>query len=112
MNLDKRNLLIVILSVALLIVGYIAYNPKRSSNNDAIMKTEIQRLVALNQQTIELIAERDIKIIKFATQIDSLEHLKPQIHIKYVTKYKEINDANANSVANEFKRVFTNANIK
>lgn len=111
MIFDKKTIIIIALCISLLIVGYIAYKPKQINIYESVMKAEIQRLTKLNQKTIQLISERDLKINKFAIQIDSLEHLKPKIHIQYVSKYKEINDANANSVADEFKRIFANANI-
>jgi hypothetical protein len=112
MILGKKDIVIIVLCILLLIVGYIAYQPEPINGYDAILTAEVNRLNGLNEQAVALIQERDAKIDKFTLQIDSLQKLKPKIQIEYVSKYKEINDANANSVANEFKRIFANAGIK
>jgi hypothetical protein len=112
MKLVKKDYIIIILCIAICIIGYIAYCPKLPDNYDIMLNAEIKRLNALNQQAIKEIEKRDLKIENFTTQIDSLQTLKQKIHIEYVSKYKEINNANSNDVVNEFKNIFANTGIK
>jgi hypothetical protein len=113
MILGKKDIIIIILCIALAVVGYIAYTPPKPIDSyEKFFQAEVKRLNELNQKAFLIIEERDKKIGIFTGKIDSLQNLKPKIHIEYVSKYKEIDDANANSVANDFKRIFANANIK
>jgi hypothetical protein len=110
--MDKKTIAIIVLSVLVVILGWVAFKPKPNPYNDSLLKHELERLKTANDSLIKGIAKRDTKIIGFNAKIDSLQNLKPIIQTIYVTKYKEIDNASAGTIANEFTNVFTNAGIK
>lgn len=103
---------IIILSILVVILGYIAFQPNPNPYNEELAKHELERLKQENSTLVKTIAGRDVKIIGFNTKIDSLESLKPIIKTIYVTKYKEIDNASATAISNEFNNIFTNAGIE
>lgn len=103
---------IIILSIMVVILGYIAFKPKPNPYNEDLAKHELERLNKENSTLIQTIAGRDVKIIGFNAKIDSLENLKQQTKIIYVNKYQEIDGSSATNVAKEFNDMFTNAGIK
>ena len=100
---------IFVLSLCLIFSG--VYN-KPNDIDDAIYKQQISDLNKKND-SLKLSMEKKIDEIKtMQFKIDSLTNLKSQIQIRYVEKIKEIENANAIDVYNDFKRIFSNNNIK
>lgn len=113
----KKTLLLSLLISTIFVLSLYAifssfWNEKPSTLDDAIYKQQISDLNKKND-SLKLSMEKKIDEIKtMQFKIDSLENLKPQIQIRYVEKIKEIENANAIDVYNDFKRIFANNNIK
>ena len=116
-RLIKKTLLLSLLISTIFVLSLYAifssfWNEKPSTLDDAIYKQQISDLNKKND-SLKLSMEKKIDEIKtMQFKIDSLENLKPQIQIRYVEKIKEIENANAIDVYNDFKRIFANNNIK
>jgi chromosome segregation ATPase len=112
MKLDTKTIVIIILSIALAIVSYIAFK----GNSPEIDTTSIKsQLDALKQENDSLISDSEhhrAREIKFEAKIDSLEHLKPKIEYVSEKKQKQIDASNVSGVVSDFNSVFTNSNIK
>jgi len=111
-KIDVKTFVITILSILVLILGYVAFKPKPAQYNDSILKYVLNRLKTANDSLIKEIARGDAEIIAYNSKIDSFQNLKPKIQTIYVTKYKEIDNANAGDIINEFSGVFSKIGIK
>ena len=111
-KIDIKILAIIILSVLVIILGYVAFNPKTEQYNDSLLKYTLNRLKTENDSLLNCIAVRDGEIKAFNSKIDSLQSLKPKIKIVYVEKYKEIDNANSGAIVAKFKNVFAKAGIR
>jgi membrane-bound ClpP family serine protease len=80
-------------------------------NNSDYEKTKVKRSVDSIQRhsdsLIMLIATTEQRVNRMKMVIDSLENVKPQIVVKYVKKYKEIDSASAGTVVTEFDSIFS-----
>lgn len=111
MNIDKKTIVIIILSIALAIVSYIAFGKDEPVFDNTLVENQLK---ALKQENDSLMADANKHIekeTKFEAKIDSLENLKPQIQYIYEKKYAQIDNANINSVVNDFKGIFADNNI-
>lgn len=119
MTIDKKTIAIIVLSILVLVFGWIAFKPSPKNLNEELINAEVERL---NKENTELanqnasllvgIKNRDIKIATSERLSDSLNSLIPKIKQYYDKKYKNIDNASAISIANDFTNVFTNAGVK
>lgn len=109
---DKKVIAIIVLSVALLIVSYIAFWNEPVPYDEKLIEKQKQEFKRQNDSLQRQIEYEKGKQAIFLTKIDSLQNLKPQIQIKYVTKYKEIDNANVGSIVSEFDTLFSNNGLK
>jgi len=110
--MDKKTIIIIVLSILVLILGYFAFNPRPTQYNDSLLKYTLNRLKNANDSLYNCIVVRDSEIKDFSSKIDSLQSLKPKIKIVYVEKYKEIDNAYAGAIVAKFENVFSKTNIK
>lgn len=111
MNIDKKTITIIILSIALAIVSYIAFGKDSPEIDNTLIENQLK---AYKQENDSLIADASKHLknaIKYEAKIDSLEKLKPQIKLEYEKRYTQIDNANINSVVNDFKGIFADNNI-
>lgn len=111
MNIDKKIIVIIILSIALAIVSYIAFGKDEPVFDNTLVENQLK---AYKQENDSLIADANKhreKETKFEAKIDSLENLKPIIITEYEKRYTKIDNANINSVVNDFKGIFADNNI-
>lgn len=111
MKLDTKTIVIIILSIALAIVSYIAFKGNYPEIDTTLMKSQLDALKQENDSLIKDSEHHKAKGIKFEAKIDSLEHLKPKIQYEYEKKYTQIDNANINGVVNDFKGIFADNNI-
>ena len=111
-NIDKKTLAIIILSIALLIVGYIAFKPSPVPYDKELIEKQIKELQAKNDALLNGIVLKEKENAHRQETIDSLQSLKPKIQTKYVYVYKEIDNANVGTIVNEFECVFAKGGIK
>ena len=110
--MDKKTLIIIILSIALCVVGYIAFKPTPISREDKIIDEQLKELADKNNGLVNDIARITKEKARIELKNDSLEKSKSKIKIEYVYKYKEIDNANVPSVVNDFQGVFTDNGVK
>ena len=117
MKFDKKDILIVVLCITVIVSFYVLLGTiKKSSDFENTqydtMQSEINRLEGVNQylwyevKVLQADAEQRLKTI------DSLESLKPKITIQYEKRYKEIDNASAIGIVNEFKGIFAKDSIR
>lgn len=110
MSDNQKNILIVVLIVCLSIVSYIAFSPQKPYD-DSIIKERMDKLSHENDSLLNdnklLRAERS----SYYKKINSLNSLEPKIEIRYVEKYKQIDNASINSITNEFDSLFSKNGI-
>lgn len=121
-NTDKNKKLvyqkigIIILIITCAILAYFAFLSKRpilqNTETENILKKQIQDLNNENGYLKESVHIEKIKSSQYQHALDSLEGLKPKIVTKYVTIYKNIDSLNADSVVDDFNRVFADKGIK
>ena len=75
--------------------------------DNVLIDAQITRLKTENAQLRDSISVYVNIASDFLNQIDSLENRKPIIEIKYVTKYKEIDDASVITVVSELDSLFS-----
>lgn len=109
---DKKNALIAILSLALLIVGWISFAGNVSPIDNTIIEKRLDSLTKENERYALEISSRDEKIKKFEEKISALENTKIKTEIRYVEKSKNIDNAYVNGLIDEFKIVFASSQIK
>jgi hypothetical protein len=110
--MDKKNIIIICLVVALAVVSWIAFKQPPPPYDDTLIKSETKRLQRSNDSLMAHIGIITVDNARRDRKIDSLESLKPKIITKYDTIYKRIDNANSVSIANEFTSVFADANVK
>ena len=110
MNIDKKTIAIIVLSIALAVVSWIAY--KQPTYDNSLIEEQIQELQEKNKIMGSYILYVEKTAFLKQQKIDSLESLKPKIEIQYVNKIKEIDNASANVVASEFEGIFAKSNVK
>ena len=111
MNIDKKIIVIIVLSIALAIVSYIAFGKDSPEIDNTLIENQLK---AYKQENDSLIADANKhkkNTIKYEAKIDSLEKLKPKIQYEYEKRYSQIDNANINSVVNDFKGIFADNNI-
>lgn len=111
MNIDKKTITIIILSIALAIVSYIAFGKDAPVFDNTLVESQLKSLKQENDSLLTDAKMHQQKETKFEAKIDSLENLKPQIKYEYEKKYTQIDNANINGVVNDFKGIFADNNI-
>lgn len=112
MKIDKKIIAIIILSIALAIVSYIAFKQSSPEVDNTLVESQLK---ALKQENDSLMTDAKIhreKENKFVAKIDSLEKLKPKIEYVSEKKQKQIDASSVSGVVSDFNSVFTNSNIK
>ena len=109
---DKKTIAIVILSIALLIVSYIAFKTEPIAYDKELIEKRISTLEEENGHLNNDIATERKKTSEFLFKIDSLQTIKPKIITKYVTKTNEIDAASVGNIIDDFKSKFSNSSIK
>ena len=110
--MDKKNIIIICLCVALAVVSWIAFQPTPVPYDKELIDAEMRRLNGENDSLTKHIAKQNDLNLKDKKTIDSLQHLKPKIIVQYDTIYQKIDRINANGLVNQFGSIFSNANIK
>ena len=109
-------LILIILALITIFSAYTFYFQKTKVKNNnvleqSIIKAELVKL-ANEKKALENKLDSQEKISKnLVGQVDSLGHLKPKIHIEYVTKENEINNSYSVNLISEFDSVFAKNNI-
>jgi len=111
MKIDKKVLAIIILGIALLIVGYIAFKPSPTPYDKDYLEKQLNELKHTKDSLLKSITKLQADNFKSQAVVDSLEKLKPKIQLVYVNKYKEIDNASAGTIVNEFDDVFAKAGV-
>lgn len=112
MNIDKKTIAIIILSIALAIVSYIAFKQDSPEVDNTLVENQLKALKQENDSLLTDAKMHQQKETKFEAKIDSLEHLKPQIEYVSEKKQKQIDASNVSGVISDFNNVFTNSNVK
>ncbi len=112
MKFDKKDIIIFVLCIALAILSYIAFGGKEIIYDDKFTKEQLKKLEESNKKLWSEVSELELSADKKQKRIDSLESLKPKIVIQYEKRYKEIDNASAISIVNEFKGIFAKDSIR
>jgi cell division protein FtsB len=111
-NIDKKVLEIILLSIALAIVSYIAFTPTPVNYDKELIEKQIKELKQANDSLLTDNKELKENNTKFESKIDSLQALKNKSAIRYVTKSKEIDAATVSGTIDELKIIFAINGIK
>jgi hypothetical protein len=111
MTIDKKIIAIIVLSILVLVFGWIAFKPSPPPYDMALIHSQIKALDSANVQLGKEIQEERKKSALYEFKIDSLSKLEPIIITKYVDRYKKIDNASAIAISNEFSTIFANAGI-
>lgn len=109
---NYKNVAIIILSIALAIVSYIAFKGNSPLIDNELAKMQLD---ALKRDNDSLIIDSKVqfdKVAVFKSRIDSLQKLKPTIEYVYDKKIKNVDNTNVSGIINGFNTVFTNGNVK
>lgn len=96
--------------VVALILGIVLMHKGMSGNSHLTISNIEQRIDSLQKHSDSLaryIGKKEDEMKILIKKVDSLQSLKPAIQIKYVNKYKEIDNASVGAVVNEFDSIFT-----
>lgn len=105
--MDKKTIIIIILSLAFAVVSWIAFKTEPVSQENDFIEAQINALQDENNRLHVQIMDLRVKSARSAELIDSLQSLKPKIVIKYEDKFKYIDGASANSIAVQFAVIFS-----
>lgn len=111
-NIDKKILAIIVLSIALAIVSYIAFAPTPVNYDKELIEKQLKELKQANDSILTDNKALKENNTKFENKIDSLQALKTKSAIRYVTKSKEIDAATVSGTIDELKIVFAINGIK
>lgn len=114
MRVERNNDCLICVIVVILfgiLIGYVFYSTEPTSQVDNEPYKQLYDALASERAEIitqinDLKTKNDIQ----AKKIDSLEAVKKQIKIIYVTKVREIDTLNSNGIVNEFKGIFAKGN--
>lgn len=112
MKFDKKDIVILILCIAVGVLSYISFGGKETLYDDKFTKEELKRLEEKNKQLWSEVSILEASSDKKQKTIDSLETLKPTIVIQYEKRYKQIDNASAISVVDQFKDIFARDSIR
>jgi hypothetical protein len=112
MKLDKKDIIIFVLCIAVGVLSYVSFGGKETVYDDKFTKEELKRLEEKNKQLWSEVGVLEAGADKKQKRIDSLESLKPTIVIQYEKRYKQIDNASAISVVNQFKDIFAKDSIR
>ena len=103
---DPKNIVILILVIALAVVSWIAFKKEPSKYDESHIQAEIDTLNSENTRLLLKIAEERSKVAVFLGKIDSLQALKPKVITIYENNTKRIDDAGSAALVAEFKSIF------
>lgn len=106
MTIDKKIIAIIVLSILVLVFGWIAFKPAPKPTDTKFIEEQIKKLDSANAQLGKEIQLERTKNAFFQGQIDSLSKLEPIIITKYVTKYHSIDKLPSGGLINEFDSIF------
>lgn len=109
---DKKNLIIIALSIGVLILLYIAFSPSPSPYDSTLIEQKVRELQRENDSLALVNVVMEEKQNKATQKIDSLEGLKPKIIIKYVQTFKEIDSYSTAHVISKFDSIFADNGVK
>lgn len=109
---DYKVWIIIILAIAVVILSYMAFKTEPQPTDSKYIKEQIQALKMANDSLMKNVTILEKQNVISQNTIDSLQKVKSKIQIKYVNKYKEIDNADASDIINEFDDIFTTNNIK
>lgn len=112
MNLNTEKLIIIILGLLLALTIYFAFKIKKTPYDEELIEKREKQLEQQNAQLERDIALERKKTAKFQKEIDSLEHLKNKIEIRYVTKSNEIDNSSVSTTINDLDRIFAKNGIR
>ena len=110
--IDLKALVIMILSIALVVVGYIAFKHSDIPYDQKFTEAQLKELKHEKDSLLIDIGKRQGEKEKARAIIDSLQKLKPRIQIQYDKKYKDVDNASASTVINQFKDVLSKGGVK
>lgn len=114
-SLLKKHSTSIFVSIIILLIGYLAFKDKNNNNEPTYKLLYKNRLKLLNEEKKAILISIDsikFEIKKRELIIDSLKNLKPQIQLKYVIKYKQIDSANSFTIVDEFKQLFAKDSVQ
>lgn len=111
-NVNYKNIAIIVLSVALAIVSYIAFKHSAPLIDDKLAKMQLTSLKRANDSLIIDLNKESSKSSRFQFKIDSFQKLKPQIKYAYDRKIQDVDVTPISGVINDFNSVFANSNVK
>jgi hypothetical protein len=116
--LEKNGsvLILIILGLITLFSAYTFWIEKNKSKitnplEQKVIKAELERLFNEKKALEHKLDSQENVSKNLVGQVDSLGHLKPKIHIEYVTKENEINNSYSVNLISEFDSVFAKNNI-
>ena len=114
-NFDKKQFLIVMLSIVFgLVMGYFFFRPTKQPlpYDQELIDKQMNELKEKNKMLQGYVLFVEKKSFELKCRVDSLEALKPKIETKYVSKFKEIDDASAIGVVNEFQSILSKSGVR
>lgn len=112
LKMDKKTVIIILLSIACLILGYLAFHSTPVPMDDKFLQARYDTLQNANNRLLKEITEEHTKSIIYKRKSDSLGQLPPKIQIQYVKLYKKNDNASNAALLNSFDTIFSNAGIK
>lgn len=108
--MDKKNIIIIVLSIACIILGYMAFKTSPLPDNSAI----IARIDSISVQTKKVLRNSDSLLkanLSLRVLNDSLLKLSPKIKTKYVSVYKQIDKLDNRDVKDTLGNIFRENHI-
>jgi hypothetical protein len=99
--MDNKNIYIIILSAACLILiplAYLGWHREVNNYDEVFIERRLDSLNNENEQLIKSADRNEKRSVIAEHYADSLSKLPPKIKTVYVTLYKEIDKASANDV--------------
>lgn len=85
-----------------------------SKSTSYYSKTYLVKIDSLQKKNVSLnlsVIQYEHKIAQLTNSLDSVKYIKNNNKIRYVKKYKEINDASANDLINQLQGIFAENDI-
>jgi len=112
MFFDKKNIIIFVLGLSLVVCLFFLFKDEPKNIDYRFLETQINSLKVKNTELLKDIMVIELKNNNYESKIDSLLQIKPKINIKYVTKYKEIDNANASRLISLSDSIFSANGIR
>ena len=108
----NKDIVILILSFALITLSYFHFKKTDSVLDDSLFKQRESELKQRIDSLQSVVNNETLIRDKYEQKLDSLQNIKEKIKYVYVSKNNKIDSASVSDVVSQFKSVFADGHVK